>query len=68
MQFLNFVCVFCTKPIYVHLFEVFTPTDAHFFFEKRILNSFNMFRCNHHPQGVHYMSLLKLGFLKGQLK
>ena len=27
-----------------------------------------MFRCNHHHQGAHYMSLLKLQCLKSQLK
>ena len=27
-----------------------------------------MFRCNHHHQGVHYMSLLKLQSSNSQLK
>jgi len=27
---------------------------------KFTLNNCNMFRCNHHHQGAHYMSLLKL--------
>jgi len=27
-----------------------------------------MFRCNHHHQGAHYMSLLKLHLLKQSIK
>jgi len=27
-----------------------------------------MFRCNHHHQGAHYLSLLKLQFFKQSIK
>ena len=27
-----------------------------------------MFRCNHHPQGAHFLSLLKLRLLKQSIK
>ena len=27
-----------------------------------------MFRCNHHPQGVHYLNLLKLRLFKQSIK
>jgi len=31
---------------------------------KLTLKSYNMFRCKHHLQGAHYLSLLKLQLLK----
>jgi len=45
--------------------KVLLPTGAQENCFKRsikiyIKNSSNMFRCNHHHQGAHYMSLLKL--------